>query len=433
MTDAISAAATAAAAQRSIDLRVRDGQRTDNPEWLRSERLVGGACYVDRYAGNFTGLIEQVPALRDLGITYLHVLAIWAEPTPGQPRTLDPRQGSAARFAELADTLHLAGIALGVDLDLDRLDPARDRMLAVHEALHLANLGVDIIRIDAGAAADDVSDALRIAAPGVALVTRSQGDDAAWAAGVGDPGLSAALWQGLDSGTAEPLARTLAERPPLPASATWLTHVRDDDAIAPTAGTDTEPRVGTTASLAGLSAHNEGDDDQAIARIVLAHAIVFAAGGLPVLWLGDEVAQLNDDTYLDDPARRDDPRWLHRGQRPRDRYAALADPNSAPARVRAGIARLISARRQTPELAGATVIGFDTGIPSVLGFQRPSDESTVLVLANLSTDAATIDAVTLSGYAPEATDVISGATRDLRDGLDLPPLGFAWLRVLPAE
>ena len=60
--------------------------------------------------------------------------------------------------------------------------------------------------------------------------------------------------------------------------------------------------AGTTASLAGLEA--------AILAgwtgWLLAHCIAMSTGGVPLLYLGDEVAQLNDAGYLDRPEEAGD-------------------------------------------------------------------------------------------------------------------------------
>jgi amylosucrase len=42
-----------------------------------------------------------------------------------------------------------------------------------------------------------------------------------------------------------------------------------------------------------------------------------------------------------------------------------------------------------------------------------------------------IDALTLSGLGAEASDLLNGAPRDLREGLTLAAHGFVWLRVTP--
>ena len=69
---------------------------------------------------------------------------------------------------------------------------------------------------------------------------------------------------------------------------------------------------GSLASLAGLEA---GDPD-AVARILLAHAIILGFGGLPVIWMGDELGLLNDPDWADEPAHAADNRWVHRQRMP---------------------------------------------------------------------------------------------------------------------
>ena len=125
--------------------------------------------------------------------------------------------------------------------------------------------------------------------------------------------------------------------------------------------------AGTTASLAGV----EAGDPAGVDRVLLAHAIALSTGGIPLLYLGDEVAQLNDYSYTDDPATAGDSRWVHRPARPAERYAQRADAATDAGRVYAGLTALIRARQATPEFAGGELIGFDARHPSVLGYQRP--------------------------------------------------------------
>jgi amylosucrase len=74
---------------------------------------------------------------------------------------------------------------------------------------------------------------------------------------------------------------------------------------------------GTTASLAGLESGQKG----AIERILLAYSIAMSTGGIPLIYLGDEVGQLNDYSYVNDPDKMDDSRWVHRPHFPEQRYA----------------------------------------------------------------------------------------------------------------
>ena len=47
-------------------------------------------------------------------------------------------------------------------------------------------------------------------------------------------------------------------------------------------------------------------------RILLLYAVAFAHGGLPLIYMGDELGLLNDASYLDERERADDNRWMHR-------------------------------------------------------------------------------------------------------------------------
>ena len=80
---------------------------------------------------------------------------------------------------------------------------------------------------------------------------------------------------------------------------------------------------GMTASLAGLDAAIEAADEAAIQtaidRILLVHAIVLGWGGVPVIWMGDELALRNDPDWAADPAHAADNRWVHRPRMPWER------------------------------------------------------------------------------------------------------------------
>ncbi|MBC7292315.1 MAG: amylosucrase, partial [Actinotalea sp.] len=190
--------------------------------------------------------------------------------------------------------------------------------------------------------------------------------------------------------------------------------------------------AGTTASLTGVEAGDAGGVD----RVLLAHAIVLSTGGLPLLYLGDEVGQLNDYTYRDDPATAGDSRWVNRPRYPADRYAEREDPTTDAGRIFAGLRHLLEVRRATPELAGNTLIAFDAKNPHLVAYQRPGrDEdgrgTLVLCVANVSDHVQVVDPWTLSGMPRHAADLLAGGTVDLREGLPVPAHGVRWLRVTP--
>lgn len=70
---------------------------------------------------------------------------------------------------------------------------------------------------------------------------------------------------------------------------------------------------GTLASLAGLEAADTPQDrEMALRRIALLNGLAVAAGGLATTYMGDEAGMLNDRTYLADPDKAHEGRWLHR-------------------------------------------------------------------------------------------------------------------------
>ena len=75
---------------------------------------------------------------------------------------------------------------------------------------------------------------------------------------------------------------------------------------------------GTTASLCGLEASLQAKDpariERAIQKILMLNAYLFIQSGIPVIYSGDEIGQVNDYSYKDDPDKAVDSRYLHRGE-----------------------------------------------------------------------------------------------------------------------
>lgn len=400
----------------------------------------------------------------------------------------------AGSFVQLPDGRWIWSTFYRFQWDLNYANPwVFDAMAG--EMLFLANIGVDVLRMDAvafiwkrlGTACESLPEAhlllqafnavLAMAAPG--LVFKSEAivhpDEVATYISPDECRLSynplqmALTWEALATRDGRLLQQALDRRHGLPAGTAWVNYVRSHDDIgwtfadedAAELGIDgfahrrflsafytarhegsfargvpfqENPRTGdarvagTTASLAGIEAGDPGGED----RVVLAHALALSTGGIPLLYLGDEVAQLNDPTFADDPVRRGDSRWVHRGNRPRDRYAQRDDVTTAPGRVFRRLTKLISVRQATPEFAGNALLSFHTPHRAVIGFQRPGGAGTrIVALANVGDAEVAIDPLTLSGFARTAHDIVHGVEVDLDEGIALPAHGFAWLRVQP--
>lgn len=109
---------------------------------------------------------------------------------------------------------------------------------------------------------------------------------------------------------------------------------------------------GTAASLLGLAAGAQAgpDVDNALARIFLAHAVVAGWGGIPVVWSGDELAQVNDPDWASEPGHEDDNRWAHRPRLDWSRAVARDDLRTVPGRVFTGLKHLAAVRARLPQL-----------------------------------------------------------------------------------
>ena len=142
---------------------------------------------------------------------------------------------------------------------------------------------------------------------------------------------------------------------------------------------------GTTASLCGLEKALEADDpiliDLAMRRIIMIHSVMIAAGGIPLIYLGDEIATPNDYSFREIPGKSEDERWVHRPAFDWERAESRHDPNTPPGKVFTALLRMITARKNNPALSDEQTTFFDNGNPHVLSFLR---NRTVLVLANFS-------------------------------------------------
>jgi amylosucrase len=76
------------------------------------------------------------------------------------------------------------------------------------------------------------------------------------------------------------------------------------------------PESRALASLAGLEAALDSDDQKAVGEavdlILTLHAMILSFGGIPLLWYGDEIGTLNDNSFLEDSNKARDARWIHR-------------------------------------------------------------------------------------------------------------------------
>lgn len=190
---------------------------------------------------------------------------------------------------------------------------------------------------------------------------------------------------------------------------------------------------GTLASLAGLEQGIQENNpiliDLAIRRILLLHSVILSAGGIPLLYIGDEVATLNDYSYVSDLAKTNDSRWVHRVPFRWDCLGCWNDMAQPAGYIYNELLRLIALRKSLPALAGGDLEVIDTGNPHLLGYIRQSNGRRILVVANFSEQPQKFGAnrIRLHGLGYTFTDLNTGLLVNAGDSLTLGPYQFVWL------
>jgi amylosucrase len=194
---------------------------------------------------------------------------------------------------------------------------------------------------------------------------------------------------------------------------------------------------GSCASLAGLETALESGDAVAIQRgvdrILLGHALIAAYGGIPLIYMGDEIAMLNEESYLGDPEKAHDSRWIHR---PKMDWAAVdaarQDGATTPeALVFQGIRTIMRRRTATPELhAGHPTHIIDTPERGLFALIHEAPTGALLCLFNFTENWTSVPGEwALNNGVRDLHDALSDRPVALKDGnIALAPYARVWLR-----
>lgn len=554
--------------QRAQPLKQTDAEREADPDWILSNKQVGGVCYVDLFAGDLQGLKKKIPYFQELGLTYLHLMPLFKCPegksdggyAVSSYRDVNPALGTIDDLRDVIAALHEAGISAVVDFIFnhtsnehhwavecaagnpmfdnfyyifpDRWMPDQyDRTLReifpdqhpggfsqlsdgrwvwttfnsfqwdlnysnpwvfnamVGEMMFLANLGVDILRMDAvafiwkqmGTTCESLPQAhalirafnsvMRIAAPAVFFKSEAivHPDEVVQYIGQDEcqigynPLQMALLWNTLATREVNLLHQALTYRHNLPEHTAWVNYVRSHDDIGwtfadedagqfgihgydhrqflnrffvnrfdgsfargepfqynPTTG---DCRVsGTAAALVGLAQN----DPFAVDRIKLLYSIALSTGGLPLIYLGDEVGTLNDTEWANDENKRDDSRWAHRPRYNETLYGQRNDASTSAGQIYQGLRHMIEIRKTNPRFDGGRLVTFDTHNKHIIGYIR---NNALLAFGNFSEHPQTVSAHTLQAMPFQARDLISGQTVKLNEDLVLRPYQVMWLEI----
>ena len=291
-----------------------------------------------------------------------------------------------------------------------------------------------------------------------------------------NPLLMALLWESLATRNTRLLHASLQARFPIDPECTWVNYLRChddigwtfDDAIANQLGIDGaghrkflndfytgrfpgsfakglpfqenpitgDARIsGTLASLAGLEAALISKDleavDLAIGRILLLYSIIFSIGGIPLVYLGDESAMLNDYSFAHHPEHASDSRWVHRPVRDwSQERQALNDPNSPAARIYAGIQYRLQLRRSLPVLSQGQTEFLNIRNDHVFAYIRHQDSQRLLLLCNFTerSQSVSLKELKVQGFSDQAQDLLTSQTLQLSEDLYLAPYQTYWLQ-----
>jgi amylosucrase len=190
---------------------------------------------------------------------------------------------------------------------------------------------------------------------------------------------------------------------------------------------------GTTASLAGIERAvrvGSGEDlDTAIRRVLLLYGIVFSVGGIPLLYLGDELASLNCYEYKADPAKASDSRWVHRPSWSDGLFAQRLDDDTVPGRVYAGLRRLSAARKANPVFDAQAISVPETGHRSVLAYHKRGGGQALTVIGNFSDGPVELPAESVSALlaGKAGSDLLYGRLVIPDEALELEPCELLWI------
>jgi amylosucrase len=146
---------------------------------------------------------------------------------------------------------------------------------------------------------------------------------------------------------------------------------------------------GTLASLCGLEkAVSEKDAEaitMAIRKILMMQAHSFFIGGMPMIFYGDELGYTNDYSYLSEPGKSYDNRWMHRPVMREEKLSRLQEKGSPEERIFSGTQRLLQIRKKLPVLTDlSNLVWLNPHNIHVASFIRRDKEKILYGLFNFS-------------------------------------------------
>lgn len=185
---------------------------------------------------------------------------------------------------------------------------------------------------------------------------------------------------------------------------------------------------GTTASMCGVEQALAGGDqaalEEALRLDLMLHAYMFTQSGIPMLYSGDEIGQLNDYSYKEDEDKVSDSRYVHRGAFRWDLAKQRKNEKHVQGKLFLTLRTLeeIRAREKVFD-SDAEIYTYDVYNDAVLCIIRIKDGERFLGIFNFSADEQTARMQEEGTF----TDLLTGEQLELRDPV-LQPHGFYWVK-----
>lgn len=185
---------------------------------------------------------------------------------------------------------------------------------------------------------------------------------------------------------------------------------------------------GTTASMCGVERAGFEQDqermDAAIRLDLMLHAYMLTQTGIPMLYSGDEIGQVNDYSYKEDPDKAVDSRYIHRGRFHWELTEKRKDAGSVQGRIFQGLDRLERIRRKEEIFAAdANVYTYDVHDDSILCIMREKNGEKFFGIFNFGDDAKTA----WMQEDGEYVNLMTGEEMTVKDIL-VPGHDFYWIK-----
>lgn len=526
---------------RGETLKERDRKREKNPEWYRSNKMLGMMMYIGNFADNLQGVRKKLDYIKACNVNYIHLMPFLESPKERSDggyavadfRKVQPKLGTMDELRIVAQECHMRNISICMDFvmnhtsedhewavrarhgekeymdryffydnydvplqyertvpqvfpttapgnftylpemgyyvmtsfypyqwDLNYKNPVVFNEM-MYNFLYLANVGMDVIRIDAvpyiwkelGTDCRNLKQVHtivrmmrmigEIVCPGIVLlgeVVMEPSKVAPYFGTIEKPECHmlynvttmATTWNSVATRDARLLKKQMDIISRLPKEYTFLNYLRCHDDIGwgldyetlRSWGMEERPHkeyinefflgktgdsfscgelynadpvtgdarfCGTTASMCGIEkAEREQDLEQlemAIQRVLMLHACMLTQSGIPMLYSGDEIGQLNDYTYKNIPEKAMDSRYVHRGKFDWKSAERIYEFGTVQERLFVGLSQLENIRaREAAFCANANCYTLETYDQALLGIVREYNNEKIIGIFNFSAD-----------------------------------------------